>query len=55
MPDKMPFGLTSDYPVGLFSFLDVVFPDDFNAGGDGFQDFPGLSGLGGGDESDAVR
>ena len=39
MPDKVPFDFIADYLIGFFSFLDIVFADDFNAGINGFQDF----------------
>ena len=54
MPDKVPLDFAADYPVDPFRFLNIVFPDDFNAGRNGFQDFPGLSRLSGGYQYDAI-
>jgi hypothetical protein len=54
MPDKVPGGSIADYLIGLFSFLDIVFADDFDAGSNGFQDFLRLSRLGGGYQFDAI-
>jgi len=55
VPDEMPFGFLTDFPVSPLRFLDVVFPDCSDTGLDSFEYLAGLSRLGGGYQQHASR